>query len=395
MKIVAVTSWQPRHCGIATYSFDLVKALRELDNEVHIVTFSDGGKKKEKFVHPVMKINHKANLADPNWNEKLFQQIEKIDPEIVHIQHEYSLYNYKGDDSSGLFRPLFKWAIGAARPVIITYHSVYSSLNRIQKYYMDISLRLIGAGIVHEEYQRDLIPINIGRVPENVFVIPHGAKELPVYRNAKRELDLEGKKVLGLLGWWEESKGFDKVVKIWPSIRKEVGTDAVLVVAGDARPGSVAGQLYKPKLLKLINKSKAKDSIRLIVGSFSPAEYDKILSSFDVMGLPYDRASQSGNLAHALALGVPCIATAMEGLKEEIEESRAGIAVAPGDTFELEHAIARVMKDEKLLKRYSINAKKYVTAKIKWSIIAKKHLALYNQLIDRLNEETKPIDQKL
>lgn len=390
-----ITSWPPRHCGIGTYSFDLVKALRGLGNQVHIVTFSDGGKKRERYVHPAMKVNKRAKLADSCWDEKLFQEVEKIDPEIVHIQHEYALYDYRGDYSSGLFRPLFKWAIKAARPVVITYHSVYSSLNRIQKYYMDISLRLVGAGIVHEEYQRNLIPINIGRVPENVFVIPHGAKELPVYKDAKRDFDLEGKKVLGLLGWWEESKGFDKVVKLWPSIRKEVGENAVLVVAGDARPGSSAGQLYKPMLLRLIRESKAVDSIKLIVGSFSPGEYDRILSSFDVMALPYDRASQSGNLAHALAVGVPCIVTAMEGLKAEIEESKAGVAVAPGDTFELEHALVRVMKDERLVKRYSENAKKYVTGKIKWSVIAKKHLTLYERLINKLKEETKPIDQKL
>ena len=164
----------------------------------------------------------------------------------------------------------------------------------------------------------------------------------------------------------------------------------MLVVAGDARPGSSSGQIYKPKLLKAIEKSKARKSIKVITGSFSPEEYDNILSSFDLMVLPYSRASQSGNLAHAFALGVPCVATAMEGLKAEIETSKAGIAVPPGDDVELMHAIAHVMRHEELRKRYAKNAAKHVTKQLKWSIVAKKHVALYRKLVEDLAEERRP-----
>jgi glycosyltransferase involved in cell wall biosynthesis len=138
--------------------------------------------------------------------------------------------------------------------------------------------------------------------------------------------------------------------------------------------------------LEAVDKSKAKDSIKVITGSFTPERYDKILSSFDLMVLPYSRASQSGNLAHSLALGVPVVATAMEGLKAEVEASKAGIAVPPEDDFELEQAIVRLMKNDKLLDRYAKRASKYVTKQIQWSIVAKKHVTLYDKLVKELEE---------
>jgi len=387
LRIVIVSSWPPRHCGIATYSVDLVNAMRELGHDVHIVTFSDGGKRGEKNVHAVLPVLRDRRLKYADWSEKLYQTVKKLKPDVVHLQHEYGLYIHDEDHSSKLFNAFFKWKVDAEFPVVVTYHSVYTALDRMQSIYMDVALKITNACVLHEEYQKIYLPINIGRVADNVYVIPHGAKGMKVFRDSKAELGLEGQKVVGLIGWWEPNKGFERVVKIWASIRKKCGKNVVLVVAGNARPGSTSGQLYKPKLLHAIEKNPEKESIKVIEGAFTPEEYDKFLSAFDIMVLPYSRASQSGNLAHAFALGVPCIATAMEGLKAEIEESHAGIAVTPDDDVELERAIVELLKNDALRKKYAHNASSYVTEKIKWSIVAKKHFALYEKLIRELHEE--------
>ncbi|MDD5148450.1 MAG: glycosyltransferase, partial [Candidatus ainarchaeum sp.] len=94
-----------------------------------------------------------------------------------------------------------------------------------------------------------------------------------------------------------------------------------------------------------------------------------------------------GNRAHAFALGIPCIATAMEGLKAEIEESKAGIAVPLDDSAELERAIVELLKNDELRKKYAKNASSYVTSTIKWSVVAKKHITLYEKLIAQLQSE--------
>ncbi len=383
MKIAWVSAeWPPHQGGIGTYSLDIVTALRRLGHHVEIICYTDGGKRGEKHVWPVL------DLKKSNWSETLYKTIRKINPDLVHVQHEYGMYINDEDYSFSLLRTLFKLRFTEEKiPLIMTYHSVYRLLTAMESKYMDTSLNIIDAGIVHERYQFELLPMNIGRVPENVYVIPHGAKKIKPYPTAKRDLGLEGKKIVGMIGWWEEDKGFHRVVEMWANIKKSVGGDWMLVVAGGARLGSSSGRQFRPRLMNAIESSKAKNSIKVIEGAFNPEQYDKILSSFDIMVLPYRRASQSGNLAHGFALGVPAVVDGLEGLKAEIEESRAGLAVAPGDDIELERAIKILMTDDNLREKCSERARKYVTKAIRWDIVAKKHVELYKEVMRWKREE--------
>jgi len=119
---------------------------------------------------------------------------------------------------------------------------------------------------------------------------------VPDVVESKRQYGLVGKQVVMCLGWWEAYKRFEDVVAVWPQVAGEFQS-AVLVIAGDARPGSRGGVLYKPKLLQAVADSAAKDSILVIEGSFQPKEYLTVENAADIIILPYDQSSQSGVLA--------------------------------------------------------------------------------------------------
>jgi 1,2-diacylglycerol 3-alpha-glucosyltransferase len=377
VKIAWISSWPPRLCGIATYSSDIVGALRKKRAGVHIVCHTDGGSPGEKNVHPVIDTNATG------WDEKVYETVNKIKPDIVHIQHEYGLYRTGNDHATGLFRVLFRWKVENKFPIVVTYHSVYTKLNRIMALYMDIMQKIVDAGIVHEEYQWAYLPVNTGRVMKNIHVIPHGARIMPSYskKKAKKAHGLEAKKVIGMIGWFNKTKGFHRVLGMWDKLSENLGPDTVLILAGDARTPDPVQQEYKKRLLDLAAHCKHKDRIKVVLGSFSQQEYDGLLATFDVMIMPYSFASQSGNLANSFALGVPVVASAMEGLKAEIEASGAGIAVSPDDDDELMRAIVDIMSNDFLRKLYTDRARKYVKERIGWPIIADKHLTLYGKLI--------------
>ena len=373
MKIAWLSSWPPRHCGIATYSEELIAALHHAGNDIHVICHPDGGRAGEKEIYPVM------NTEAHGWDEAVYDTVQKIDPDIVHIQHEYGLYQTFGDHGSGLFRLLFRLNVQGKYPVVVTYHSVYSRLNPMIRLYMDVMQRLVFAGVVHAEYQWMNLHANLGRVVDNVYVIPHGAaSDLSVSRKeSKKKLGLEGKHVVGMLGWFTPTKGFDKVLEIWDDIAQELGDGAFLVLAGDARMGDPNQIDFKQKLLSLIDQCVHKDRIRVELGSFTPDEYKNLMASFDLMVMPYTYASQSGNLAHSFALGVPAVVSDLEGLKAEAEASGAAIAVTQGDREELKRAILTIMGNESLRRTYIKRAKAYVKGKISWSITAKKHMKVY------------------
>jgi glycosyltransferase involved in cell wall biosynthesis len=248
---------------------------------------------------------------------------------------------------------------------------------------MDMMQRLVDAGIVHAPYQWAYLHTNLGRIVDNVYIIPHGAalKKNISRDGAKAALGLGGMKVLGMIGWFHPTKGFHRVLSMWDELSEQLGSDTVLVLAGDSRLGDSNQIKYRKQLLDLIEKSAAKGNIKTLFGSFSPREYEQILSAFDVMVMPYTFASQSGNLAHSFSLGVPVVASGLEGLKAEIEASGAGIAVEPGNDAELKRAIVTMMQDEALRTAYRKRALGYVRTSIRWNITAGKHMKLYKNVI--------------
>ncbi len=204
MKIAWMSSWPPRPCGIATYSDELVSALRKANNEIHIICHSDSGRPGERNVYPVI------HTGAHGWDEVVYDTIQSIKPDVFHIQHEFGLYQTSGDHASGLFRLIFRLRIQGKHPVIITYHSVYSRLNPMIRLYTDVMQRIVSAGIVHAEYQWMNLHSNLGRIVDNAYVIPHGAETgLSISRReAKGKLNLTGTPVLGMLGWFNETKGY-------------------------------------------------------------------------------------------------------------------------------------------------------------------------------------------
>lgn len=379
MKIAWISSWPPRHCGIATYSDELVNALRSAGNEIQVVCHPDGGRHGEEQVYPIM------DTDMPGWDEITYDTIQKINPDVVHIQHEYGLYQTSGDHASGLFRLLFRLHTQKQFPAVITYHSIYTRLNPMMRLYVDVAQRLVQAGIVHSQSQWMSLHANIGRIAENVYIIPHGAtvvKSMPS-REAKKQLGLEGYRVLGMIGWFTRTKGFDSVLEVWDQIAQALGKEAVLVIAGDARLGDSDQIGYKHELLSLVEKSSCKDQIKVILGSFTPAQYNEIVASFDLAVMPYTFASQSGNLAHCFAMGVPAVVSGIEGLKAEADASGGAVTITPGDREELKRAILTIMRDEALRRAYAKRAKSYATRAISWSKTAKRHMRVYGKALAR------------
>jgi glycosyltransferase involved in cell wall biosynthesis len=389
LHVAMVTSWAPRWCGIAIYAAELCAALAEADVRVSIVAHTDAA---VAGVKPVI------DQADPAWPEKLEQAVEDLDPDVVHIQHEFGLFatplptgefSFAPEDAFRLTVPLFRWQV-RRRPVVVTYHSVFTHLSYPEAIYYDHMMSLAAANIVHEPVQKVHLPYNLGRVPDNVFVIPHGAgRQRPpasARRTVREEIGVGEETVVGMMGWFEPNKGFDRVLRMWPRIRREC-PHAVLVLAGEARPGSPTGPRTREEYLTMARESSAADSIRVVLGAFPPERYLAILSSFDVIVLPYTYATQSGNLAHAYQVGLPVVVSAIEGLKSSVEASRAGLLAR--DDEELQQAIVRLVRDSSLRGRLSRAARAYVNGVIAWDRVARRHLEVYRWARRRVRDRSR------
>jgi 1,2-diacylglycerol 3-alpha-glucosyltransferase len=383
LRICFVSPYPPRFGGIATYSYELVEAIKKYGHSVYVICNPDvsaGGHGRQKNVFP------KMDTEKPGWSMDVLDVIKKLRPDVVHIQHEYGLYDVDGQLSTELLDLLVRLNLQRT-PTIVTYHSVYSALGDKEHLFMNLSLQLIDSAVVHEELQKIFLPVNLGWVPSNVAVIPHGAQVLeaggvPDVLESKKQYNLAGKDVVLCLGWWEHYKRFEDVVAIWPQVASEV-PNAVLVIAGDARPGSRGGALYKPLLLKAVAESPARDSIVVIQGSFRPKEYLTLENAADVIVLPYDQSSQSGVLAHAFSLGKPAVVTDVGGLRADVEASGGGVIVPRGDLEQLKEYTVLLLSNRQIRERYAQRALTYVEKRIGWKYVAGMHQSLYRSIIKR------------
>ncbi len=258
MKIAIVSTYPPIKCGIATYTSYLTKELKSLKNEIHIV--SQFGAKGRR-VYGVFKAD------DPDLAEKISKTIAKLSPKVVHIQHEYGLYGeHKKVNIISLLHKLKSFHI----PLVITLHTVYEEFNKEEKLIIKELTKLADAIIVHHHYQKEAIRSAIGNA-DQIYVIPHGVRIIEPIPRAKKRLGLEGKKVVLLSGYFRASKGFEKMVNLFPRIAEEL-SEAVLVIAGGTRLPEYSA--YTDELLHLINESPVRDKIRLLQGSFSQPTYD-------------------------------------------------------------------------------------------------------------------------
>lgn len=363
MRIGFVSTYPPIECGIATYTRDLNEALRRARNETFVM--SQFGAQGEQ-VFPVYQPESTSFASD------LFYTSVRMTPDVMHIQHEYGLFGpQRGVEVVEL---LLRYRL-AGVPVVTTIHTVYDEVSEeerlILKYLVDES----SAVIVHEEFQRE----TLGRyfdIGKKVHVIEHGVRRVPPIVDAKQKLDLVGKKVVMLCGYFRASKGFHKIIDILPELCKR-DEDLVLVMAGKAR--GIDAFEYQRELYEKLNNSPLLDRIVFLRGQFPQHTFDTILSAADVVVLPYEKGAQSGMMCQCFALGRPVVVSPLRAFRNLVERSGGGLVCEEDSKYT--DAILRVLNEPGLAGDLRNNIAQYVETISNWDAIAQRHIDVYHSVV--------------
>jgi len=241
MRIGFISSYPPIECGVATYTQYLTDALRKKDIDVYVVSHIGGAGYQ---VFPSF------DYEDGDLAEKAFSTMMRFTPDVVHIQHEFSLY---GKHMGVAVIPLILEFQLIGIPVITTLHTVYPEMGREHMLIIRSIIMNSDYVIVHEDYQiKSLEKALSSDFCKKVCVIPHGAREIDPIPNAKESLGLpKDKKVILMIGYIRPSKNFELIVDLFPRILK-LYPDAILVIAGKTR-----GQEYIEYRNRLLKKTRS------------------------------------------------------------------------------------------------------------------------------------------
>ena len=144
MRIAYVSTYPPSECGIATYTQYLSESVANKGKEIRILSqLGASGENVFEVYAP----------ADKDIAAKLFFYIERLSPDIVHIEHEFGLF---GDQRGVQIVEFLIRCNIADTPVITTLHTVFEDLKYEEKIIVQHILNCSSTVVVHEHFQKEI-----------------------------------------------------------------------------------------------------------------------------------------------------------------------------------------------------------------------------------------------
>ena len=171
-------------------------------------------------------------------------------------------------------------------------------------------------------------------------------------------------------------------------IRDYKGLDILLDAFGKLDSGYqliVAGEPYGSfvKYRNIIDRSPAKDRIRLFTRYIKDSEVKVFFSASDMAVLPYRSATQSGISAIAYHFEVPMVVTDVGGLRQSIGDCGTGLVAPKADADCVVREIRTYFSDANL-KTLCVNSIKAEKDRLSWRTFSKRLLEFSDNLYKKI-----------
>lgn len=373
-RVVFISSFPPRRCGIATFTSDLIAsttAAAEGEFEPLVVTMrADNGL---RYNDPV-KFEIRQNVRSDYVCAADYVNFSHVD--LVSVQHEFGLFG----GEAGSYLSLLLRRLKA--PVITTVHTVLNAPK--QDYYRamadicDCSDKIV----TMNERGVDMLQGVYGVPADRIELIPHGIPDLPFVDSNyyKGKFGLEGRKTILTFGLISKNKGIEIMLRAMPEIVR-VDPNVVYIVLGMTHPSVLKseGESYRFSLQKLVRDLDLQNHVVFHNRFVNDEELHNFLCAADIYVTPYLGREQltSGTLAFAVGTGKAVVSTPYWAAEELLCDGR-GKLVPFGDAETLATEIAGILKDESLY--YSLRRKAYEYGRSRtWPTVGRLYWELFSQ----------------
>ncbi len=214
------------------------------------------------------------------------------------------------------------------------------------------------------------------RIPNGVDLV-HFAPLAPVTQLAER-LSISGHPTIGFIGSFFGFEGLDCLVRAMPAVLTQI-PEARLLLVGD---GDVAGEIRQ-----LIAALRLESSV-LQVGRVPHHEVAAYYSIIDVMVYPRHRDRLTELVTplkplEAIAMGKAVIGSDVGGIKELLDEGRAGWLFRAGDPGDLARQVVRLLEDAPARATLAAQAREYAVRERAWDAIVQGYLPIYTAVTAR------------
>ncbi|MHC4581324.1 MAG: glycosyltransferase family 4 protein [Planctomycetota bacterium] len=351
-KVVFISSFLPRKCGIATFTSDLAKSTAAAAKggfEPLVVALRSGD---HKYEDPV-KFEIRQNVKSDYICAADYINFSHVD--VVSVQHEFGLFGGEAGSYLSLLLNRLK------APIITTLHTVLDEPSpAYRKSLVDVcnaSYRVITMNERGVEMLRDIYGVSARKVK----LIAHGIPDLPFVDSNyyKHKFGLEDRKTILTFGLLNKNKGIEVMLKAMPAI-VEADPSVMYIVLGMTHPNILKheGESYRFGLKQMVKNLGLQEHVIFHNRFVDDQELHNFLCAADIYVTPYLNAKQltSGTLSFAVGAGKAVVSTPYWAATELLADGR-GKLVDFGDWEQTARAIAEILQNDSLF--YSLRRQAY------------------------------------
>jgi glycosyltransferase involved in cell wall biosynthesis len=301
-----------------------------------------------------------------------FLNVNAVD--VVSIQHEYGIF---GGKAGALVLDLVR---ELRMPVVTTLHTVLAEPNASQSAVMDELAALSERLVVMSTNGAALLEKVHGVDPRKIDVIPHGIPGVPLAKDSKDKLGLEGNDVILTFGLLSPDKGIEFVIDALPEIVAQ-RPNTLYVVVGVTHPHvkEAEGEAYRLMLESRAKRIGVDSSIVFHDRFVSHDELVEFLAAADIYVTPYLNPQQitSGTLAYAVGAGKAVISTPYL-YAAELLGGGCGVLVPPRDSAAISRAALDILTSESRRRALEQRATSRGRA-MTWPVVARGYLDCFDR----------------
>lgn len=320
IKVAFLSTYPPRECGIANFTYDLISELKkipELDPTVIALSDADYEYGTDLFFD--------LQQQDRRGYREAAKRLNESDVDLLMVEHEYGIFG--GKEGSYLLDLVDRVKL----PIVTTLHTVLSSPNRTQRKVLAKLCRKSEVVVIMANNSRGLLEEKYGVDPSKTVLIHHGVPrlDLPSREELKKEMGFEGRTVISTFGLLSPGKGLEYGIEAIEIVSRK-HKDILYLILGQTHPVVKRryGEAYRSRLEQMVREKNLQDNVEFVNKYLTQEEIIRYLKLSDIYMTPYLGREQavSGTLAYAIAYGRVVVSTPYAYAREMLAEGRGLLA---------------------------------------------------------------------
>lgn len=381
IKMLVVSSYPPRECGIATFTNDIVNAVNIVFGDTLPVEVCALQNREQEFQYPD-EVSYVLPVDSLVHYRLVAEKInERNDIGLVCIQHEFGLFRGEYGDH------ILSFILALNKPIVTVFHTVLPTPNEKIKKVVYAITDLSDKVVVLTKNSKEVLATYYNCQSSKIMVIPHGNHTVlwEQKKILKNRYGFKDKIVLSTFGLISENKGIETVLHALPEIVAH-HPEVIYLIIGKTHPEILKreGEKYRHSLQSIVKDLHLDNNVIFINEYLKLQQLLEFLTLSEIYLFSSKDPNQtvSGTFAYAMSSGCAVISTPIPHAVESLGNGNGILLKSFDNPKEFQKAIRYLIENKE--QRITMGENAFSMARAtNWENIAIQYRLLFDQLTNR------------